>query len=648
MSKLFKKNKPLKLKWYIYWYLIVGSFLLSVYPAVAQEPRSLTVSHLDTVWVMVTGALVFFMNAGFAMLRTGLCSKNNAINVLAQNLIVFAIATAAFWLFGYGIMYGTGNQYSGSNGFLLLSWPDLTDLTSPGVQSEELKKIIPTVGDLPLQAHFFFQLTFASTAATIISGVVAERIRFGVFCFFCFLFVFLIYPFVGHWVWSGEGFLSQWGFRDFAGSTVVHSVGGWAGLVGTWLLGPRRRKYQKVPKGKKLDRINQSRTGKEILATPGHNLSLATLGCLILWLGWFGFNGGSTLAAEPDAIAHIVTTTFIAGAFGAIAATIYSWWRYDKPSISFIINGILGGCVSITASCAFVTITSAVLIGIIGGILVVEATIFLDWLEIDDPVGAVPVHLICGFWGTLAVGIFSDSEVYETWSDLFSTPELGASVPQFITQLMGWLIIGLIVAVLSLSFWLIIGFVAHRIYYPQRNFNLRDIRDGLRVSAEEEQRGLDSLFAEGAELEPSLSDEKLLQELRKRGSEEWYTVKAVACRFAVEYNDLNHYPIIRQGLEVLEKGDTAQSGLLLQLESLVDSLEDLQWNFQEQEEEEEINLSQYFAAFGKARAAKSLYLAVKNHDFVTATKAINEAYNATKTQQELRSLKKNIFAALGL
>ncbi|MEA5513162.1 ammonium transporter, partial [Nodularia sp. UHCC 0506] len=275
------------------------------YVAVAQTPDAgpttaeLQVA-LDTLWVAVAAFLVFFMNAGFGMLETGFCRQKNAVNVLSKNLIVFALASIAFWAIGFGIMFGDGNSFLGTSGFFL-SGADNSPLK--GDAYEGVFSALSWAG-VPLAAKFLFQLAFAGTAATIVSGAVAERIKFIDFLIFSILLVGIAYPITGHWIWGG-GWLSGFGFWDFAGSTVVHSVGGWAALMGAAFLGPRIGKYQ----------------DDQTVALPGHNMSIATLGCLILWLGWFGFNPGSTMAADANAIAHIAVTTNMAAAAGAVAAT---------------------------------------------------------------------------------------------------------------------------------------------------------------------------------------------------------------------------------------------------------------------------------------------------------------------------------------
>ncbi len=351
---------------------------------------------LDTIWVLFAGLLVFFMNAGFAMLEAGFCRAKNTVNVLAQNLLVFALTTVGFWAIGFGLMFGFGGAWdavgAADNGILGLQGFFLSGVDNSPSLREAYHGAYASLNwaGIPLQAKFFFQLGFAGVAVTIVTGAIAERVKFIAFVLFSLFLGCVGYPVIGHWIWGG-GWLAKLGFWDFAGSTVVHSVGGWAALIGVVLIGPRFGKYQE----------DQS------LALPGHSLPLSTLGCIILWLGWFGFNGGSTLAADPSAISHILLTTNMAAAMGGISATAVAWRYFGKPDLSVIINGILGGCVGITASCRFVTMGSAALIGIAAGILVIVAVDALDDLRIDDPVGAIAVHLVCGIWGTVAVGLFA-------------------------------------------------------------------------------------------------------------------------------------------------------------------------------------------------------------------------------------------------
>ena len=384
---------------------------------------------LDNIWVLIAAVLVIFMNAGFGMLETGFCRQKNAVNILAKNLIVFALATLAFWAIGFSFMFGGGSNFIGAGGFFLSG-----DAATYGLDESTLT----------IAVFFLFQAAFAGTAATIVSGCVAERIQFNSFLIFSLLITGIAYPITGHWVWGG-GWLSNVGpngFSDFAGSTAVHSVGGGAGLMGAAFLGPRIGKYQ----------------DGQVSAIPGHNMSISTLGCLILWIGWFGFNPGSELAASTN-VPYIALTTNLAAAAGGVAATITSWVVNGKPDLSMVINGILAGLVGITAGCAGVSYLGAVIIGLVAGVIVVFAVGFFDSIKIDDPVGALSVHLVCGIWGTLAVGIF-DQEI--------------AGFSQFMVQLLGVGVIGLFTVVLSAVFWLILRATL-----------------GIRVSPEEEMKGLD-------------------------------------------------------------------------------------------------------------------------------------------------------------
>lgn len=436
------------------------------YAAVAQNsaapgmsPQEIKVA-LDTMWTLFAAFLVFFMNAGFCMLETGFCRQKNAVNLLAKNLIVFALSTIGFWSIGFALMFGDGTPFLGLNGWFL-GGTDNSPLTQEAYQGvfQSLKW-----ASIPLTVKFLFQLVFAGTAATIVSGAVAERIKFVAFLVFSLFLTAILYPISGHWIW-GKGWLSQVGpgFWDFAGSTVVHCVGGWSALVGTLLLGPRLGRYKK--------------TGGAV-AMPGHNMSIATLGCLILWLGWFGFNPGSTLAADPLAIGHIAVATNTSAAFGALAATLTSWLYFGQPDLSMIINGVLAGLVAVTASCAFITIPSAAIIGIIAGILIVFAVVFFDRLRIDDPVGALSVHLVNGLWGTIAVGLFSVGPGFFPWYTDTKGPAAGLLMNGGFTQLgvqfLGILAVGSFTIALSTVGWLGIKAIS-----------------GLRVSAEEEIRGLD-------------------------------------------------------------------------------------------------------------------------------------------------------------
>ncbi|MCX7845175.1 MAG: ammonium transporter [Dictyoglomaceae bacterium] len=408
---------------------------------------------IDTLWVLFTGILVFFMNLGFAMVESGFARSKNTVNILSKNFIVFAISSLGYLILGWGLMFGDGTPFIGLKGLFFLQGPD--NSPSVGTEYKGVYSAISWAG-VPLFAKFFFQLVFCGTAATIVSGAVAERIKYKSFILFSFIMSMFIYPIVGHWIWGG-GFLSKLGMLDFAGSTVVHSVGGWAALIGAILLGPRFGKYTDEGRIKPI---------------PGHNLSLATLGAFVLWLGWFGFNPGSTMSADPQGISHIVITTNTAAASAILSSTITSWILLGKPDLGMTLNGCLAGLVAITAPCAFVDITSSLIIGLIAGFLVVISVIFFDRVKIDDPVGALSVHLVNGIFGTLSVGIFAKEGVTS-----FSTTKgllFGGGLKLLSIQLIGVLSTGIFVSLISLVAWYLIK-----------------ITLGMRVSLQEEIEGLD-------------------------------------------------------------------------------------------------------------------------------------------------------------
>lgn len=423
-------------------------------PALAQDDGVPQLDEtqvlLDTLWVMIAGFLVFFMNAGFALVESGFCRSKNTVNILAKNFIVFAIASLTFWATGFGLMFGDGTALLGLKGFFL-SGADNSPLTD-ATGYEGVFSALAWTG-VPLEAKFFFQLVFAATAATIVSGAVAERIKFQAYILFAALLVAIMYPITGHWIWGG-GWLGTMGFHDFAGSTVVHSVGGWAALMGVLFLGPRLGKYGK---------------DGSINAIPGHNMALATLGGLVLWLGWFGFNPGSTMTASMD-IARIATTTAMAAAAGVAAATAYAWLRLGTPDLSMIVNGSLAGLVAITAPCAVVGITDSVIIGLVAGALVVESVLTFDKLHIDDPVGATSVHLVNGIWGTLAVGLFANPSVQDGVVGLLH----GGGIRQLGIQVTGILAVGAFTAGVSALLWVLTKTIL-----------------GMRVTPDEEYVGLD-------------------------------------------------------------------------------------------------------------------------------------------------------------
>lgn len=387
---------------------------------------------LNTFWVLIAGALVFFMQAGFALVEAGFTRLKNTSNILFKNVMDFSIGTLGFWLIGYGIMFGAGSGFFGKFEFF--------STTDHGAGL-----------GIPNMAFFFFQLVFAATAATIVSGAMAERTKFVSYLVYSAFITLIIYPISGHWIWGG-GWLStlEIPFHDFAGSTVVHSLGGWLALSGAVVLGPRLGKYK---------------NGK-VYAIPGHSITLAALGVFILWLGWFGFNPGSTLGfGDANLVAHIFVTTNGAAAAGAVSTLITTWLRYGKPSLSMTLNGILAGLVAITAGCDMVSPGGAILIGLIAGVLVVFAVEFFDKiLKIDDPVGAISVHGICGAFGTLAVGLFAQD------GGLFYGGGFG---------LLGSQAIG----VLAVAAW---GIGLGLILFTAIKYTI-----GLRVSAKEEENGLD-------------------------------------------------------------------------------------------------------------------------------------------------------------
>lgn len=407
---------------------------------------------LDTIWVLFTACLVFFMNLGFALVESGFTQSKNTVNILSKNFIVFAISSLAFWVIGWGLMFGDGNDFIGLKGLIGLSGADNSPATGDAYQG-----VYSAISwtSVPLLAKFFFQLVFAGTAATIVSGAVAERIKYIDFIIFSFFLVAFLYPITGHWIWGG-GWLAKLGFWDFAGSTVVHSVGGWAALTGAIILGPRLNKYR----------------DNKIYPIPGHNMTSATIGVFVLWLGWFGFNPGSTMAADINSISRIVITTNSAAIAGILSSTIIAWIVLGKPDLSMTINGCLAGLVAITAGCAYVNVWSSLIIGAIAGILVVYAVIFFDKIKIDDPVGALAVHLVNGVFGTLAVGLFAEDHLMPgtTGNGLF----FGGGLKLFFNQLIGVVSVGVFTFLASFIIWIILKKLI-----------------GLRVSVNEEIEGLD-------------------------------------------------------------------------------------------------------------------------------------------------------------
>ena len=387
----------------------------------------------NNVWMMICTALVFFMHLGFSFLEIGLTRQKNTVNILFKNFFVITAGLLLYAIGGFNLMYPGFEE--GASGFLKFAGFGI-EAPDGGMSSAYADSGYTWWTD------FLFQGMFAATAATIVSGAVAERIKLNSFMLFTILYVGLVYPIIGSWKWGG-GFLDQWGFYDFAGSTLVHSVGGWAALIAVYLLGARIGKFS--PDGKPK-------------AIPGHNIPLAAAGVLILWLGWFGFNGGSVLSADPELTSLTLVTTCLAAAAGGISSSIVSNLLYKNFDLTMFMNGVLGGLVGITAGADQMSPMDAIFIGTIAGVIIVFGISFIDKLKLDDPVGAIAVHLICGIWGTLAVGIFGEM----------------AGIDQFITQLIG---VGIVGAFSVVTAFIILIIIKKTI--------------GLRVDKEEEIKGLD-------------------------------------------------------------------------------------------------------------------------------------------------------------
>jgi len=394
----------------------------------AISPAMFTVNNL---WLMIAAGLVFIMHLGFATLESGLTQAKNTTNILFKNTFIVSVGVLTYALVGFNLMYpGDFNGFFGFAGFGL--FPGAEDQTAAYAD-----------GGYTYWTDFLFQAMFAATCATIVSGAVAERVKLSAFMIFATVFVAVIYPWLGSWKWGG-GWLDARGFYDFAGSTLVHSVGGWGALVGAWMLGPRLGKYTKD------GRINP---------IPGSNLPMATIGVFLLWLGWFGFNGGSVLNADAALVSLTLVTTCLAASAGALGAMFTSWAVSKKPDLSTTLNGILAGLVGITAGADQMAMTSSILIGLIAGVIVVYSVIFFDKMKIDDPVGAISVHLVCGIWGTLAVGIFGEM----------------AGMQQLITQAIGVAAYGAATVVLAVII-----------------FGTLKATMGIRVDEDEEREGLDA------------------------------------------------------------------------------------------------------------------------------------------------------------
>ncbi len=386
----------------------------------------------NNLWILIATTLVFIMHLGFASLESGFVRRKNTVNILFKNSMIIAIGLLTYFICGFNLMYPgeTATGFFGFAGFGL----SLPDGDAGGIAYAD--------GAYAYYTDFIFQAMFAATGATIVSGAVAERIKLNSFLVFTVIFVALIYPIAGMWKWGG-GWLDARGFYDFAGSTLVHSVGGWGALACIMVLGPRKGKY----------------TSKGIQAIPGHSMPLATLGVFLLWFGWFGFNGGSVLSADPMGVSLVFVTTSLAAAGGAVGAFFTSWAMFKSHDLSMVLNGILGGLVGITAGADLMSPMASIIIGLIAGIIIPLSVVFFDrTLKLDDPVGATSVHLVCGIWGTLAVGIFGSM----------------AGGGQFVTQLIGVLSYGVFTFVLS---YLLITVIKAAM--------------GVRVTEEEEIKGLD-------------------------------------------------------------------------------------------------------------------------------------------------------------
>lgn len=417
--------------------LTLGGMTVS---AAADVPAEYAVS-INTAWTLIAAFLVFFMQAGFAMLEAGSTRSKGVSNIMMKNLMDFCIGSIAFYFVGYGLMFGTsvGGLFGGSGFF--------------GVLDHSAQ-----VSGIPQDAFILWETVFCATAATIVSGAMAERTKFIAYCIYSAVISLLIYPVAGHWIWGG-GWLAQMGFQDFAGSTVVHSIGGWAALVGAAMLGPRIGKYTR---------------GGRSNSIPGHSMALSALGVFILWFGWFGFNPGSTLSAltvgadgtlSIPIIGTIAMTTNIAAAGGAFAAMVFTWIKNKKPSVAMALNGAIGGLVAITAGCAYVSIEGALIIGLLAGVLIVLSIETIDKVfKIDDPAGAISCHCTCGVFGTLMVGFFDTSKgvFYGGGAQLLGVQALG---------------------VVSVAAWTVVTCLIL--------FTILKKTVGLRVGGREEQEGLD-------------------------------------------------------------------------------------------------------------------------------------------------------------
>lgn len=391
-----------------------------------------TIYILNSMWVLVAAILVFLMHAGFAMVEVGFTQSKNAVNIIMKNFVTVSIGVIGFFFIGYGIMYGKDfSSIFGTDGFMLLNVPK-------------------EVSGISFEVFFFFQAIFAATCATIVSGAMAERTKFTSYIIFCVVSTTLIYPLIGHWIWGG-GFLSELGFRDFAGGTAVHAVGGFSAFVGAKMVGARTGKYK---------------NGKA-RAIPGHNIPLGALGVLILWFGWFGFNPGSTLDITSPLTAHAAVTTLLGGAVATLSSLVFSTIKYKKPDAGLTLNGALAGLVGVTAGASMISYIGAMIIGVMAGVIMILSVEFIDVkLKIDDPVGAISVHGVCGTLGTIAIGLFA------TDGGLF----YGGGLKLLGIQSLGILICGTVAIVFS---YIVFAIIKKTI--------------GLRVEHHEEVSGLDTM-----------------------------------------------------------------------------------------------------------------------------------------------------------
>ena len=417
---------------FVFLLLLLGAFS-PAYALAGEGDVSAALFTANNIWMMIAAGLVFIMHLGFATLECGLTQQKNTVNILFKNTFIICAGTISYAVIGFALMYP-------GDAWLIDGWVGLAGGVFIQTDAAGLTAAYAD-GGYTYWTDFIFQGMFAATAATIVSGAVAERIKLSSFMIFTVIYVTFVYTIAGSWKWGG-GWLDALGFYDFAGSTLVHSVGGWAALIGALLLGPRLGKYTKAG----------------IRPIPGHSLPLATIGVFLLWLGWFGFNGGSVLSADPGLTSRVLMTTCVAAAAGGLAAMFTSWSVSKLPDLSMALNGILAGLVGITAGADLMYMWSALIIGLIAGVIVVFAVITIDRMKIDDPVGAISVHLVCGIWGTLAVGIFGDM----------------AGFSQLGKQFTGVVAYGVFCVVSALIIFGVIKAVK-----------------GIRVSADEEREGLD-------------------------------------------------------------------------------------------------------------------------------------------------------------